>query len=98
MFIKVIRKSEDKELLINVSHIWKIEVQYAVRLGRALAAGSLKDGENNPDALRIYTVFVGNEKIRLRGDSDDPVIKVIEKIYKNSIKGIPKLKFADPVD
>jgi hypothetical protein len=48
---------------------------------------SLKDGLNNPDAVRIYRVHVAGEEFRLAANPNDPVVKVFEEIYKNAIKG-----------
>jgi len=88
MFIRVIRPKEEKEILLNVANIWKIEVSYGVPSeGTAILYGtSLRDGAENPEAIRLYKVFVGSETISLVGNPNDPVIKVLEDIYKDALK------------
>lgn len=89
MFLRIVRAREDKEIFVNVNNIWKIEVEYAERGGKGKMAGkvSLESGLKNPNAVRIYTLFVGSEVVRLEANPDDPVAQVIEKIYNESIKG-----------
>ena len=87
MFIRVFRRLEEKELLVNVDHIWKIEVEYNVQGSEGLFwSTSLKEGAENPGAVRIYRLFVGGEVILLKSDPGDPVMNVIEEIYNASIK------------
>ncbi len=90
MFIRVYRRKEDKEILVNLDLVWKIEVEYVLpdpktRLGFST---SLRQGIENPQAIRVYHLFVGNEKIAIAASPDDPVTAAIEKIYKDSIKGV----------
>jgi hypothetical protein len=91
MFIRVYRRKEDREILLNVANIWKIEVQYAIPASEPGGMGfmvGLAEGINNPNAVRVYEVFAGSEQIRMVAeDPDDPVIKVLEQIYKDAIKG-----------
>lgn len=91
MFIRVYRHREDKEILINVNSIWKIEVTYAVAdgSGRPFSTG-LKEGIKNPDARRMYKVFFGSEESTIAGEPDDPVMKLLEQIYKDAVKGTGK--------
>jgi hypothetical protein len=99
MFVRIFRPKEDKEILLNTDHIWKIEVEYGVRSsnGKKISKVLLSEGINNPDAIRSYKVFFGNEKTRLAAEPNDPVMKVIEKIYNDAIKGGGKSKGSDPV-
>jgi hypothetical protein len=89
IFLRVFRPKEDKEILVNVNSIWKIEAQYAVKgeQGGMAVKTSLEHGLKNPDAIRFYTIFFGSESVGLPADPDDPVVKVIEQIYKDAIKG-----------
>jgi hypothetical protein len=79
----------DKELLVNTDHITKIEVEYAQPGGDGKddAHIDVEFGLNDPDAVKWYRVFIGSEEVTLRSDPDDPVVKVIEEIYNNAIKG-----------
>ena len=88
MFIRVFRPSENKEMLFNVDHISKIEVEYAIPSdGGNCWSTSLDQGIKDTGTVRFYRVHVAGEAILLRSNSDDPVIKVIEDIYKAAIKG-----------
>ena len=87
MFMRIIRPSEEKEILINTNSIWKIEVTYGVKGDRAnLYMTSLKQGSEDPEAIRVYKVFVASDTFLLVGNPDDPVTRVLEDIYKNAIK------------
>ncbi len=88
MFIRIFRPKEDKELLLNVNHISKIEVEYAVPSNDGnYSSISLKQGLKNPEAVRFYRVHVAGEVLLLESNPDDPVMKVLEEIYKAAIKG-----------
>jgi hypothetical protein len=88
MFLRVFRPSEDKEILVNVNNIWKIEVEYAAKGEGGQAFGmSLEHGLKDPDAIRLYRIFFGGDSVLLPANPDDQVVKVIEQIYKEAIKG-----------
>lgn len=88
MFIRVLREKERKEILINTDMIWKIEVTYGVPGEDGNVYGTtLRTGIENPDAVRSYKIFCGSEEILLFGDPNCPVVKQIEEIYRNAIKG-----------
>lgn len=88
MFFRVFRTSENKEMLLNVDHISKIEVEYGIPSdGGNCWSTSLDQGIRDPGTVRHYRVHVAGEVILLRSNSDDPVIKMIEDIYKKAIKG-----------
>ncbi len=87
MFIRVQRHEDRKEILVNLAHIWKIEVKYSIpdpetHMGKLT---SLKQGLENPQAVRIYTLHVGNEVIRLPTDASDRAVAAVEKIYKETL-------------
>ena len=84
-FLRVYRKSEDKEILINLGMVWKIEVTYVVRDGDTYFSTVLDHGLKNPEAIRVYDIYAGSEKVRLV--ADDPGAKVFDDIYKAAIKG-----------
>lgn len=87
-FIRIIRESEQKEMLISVSSIWKIEIQYmqkATRPGEVAGLCSLRKGISDPDAIRVYTIFAGSEKVNLIAKPGSKVMQVLEEIYKNAI-------------
>ncbi len=77
------------ELLVNAENIWKIEVTYAVPNPKTRTAASvgLKEGIQNPDAIRIYKVFFGGDSVTVAARPGDPVTNVLEIIYKDAIKG-----------
>ncbi|HEY7426884.1 MAG TPA: hypothetical protein VH682_21790 [Gemmataceae bacterium] len=92
MFLRVIRPNENKEILVNVNSIWKIEVQYAEKApyGAGMTAGmflNMAKGMNDPDAVRVYKIFFGNESATVSAGMDNPVMKAMEQIYMNAIKG-----------
>ena len=59
-----------------------------MRDAETLADVSLEQGLNDPKAIRLYTVFAGSEVIRLTATPRDPVVKPLEEMNKNAIKGI----------
>lgn len=89
MFIELIKPSENKVVLVNADHIWKIEVSYALLSSDSTVAVfvSLEEGEKNAEAIRYFKVFVGNEDFELRLHSDSKVCKVLEDIFKNAVSG-----------
>ena len=88
MFIRVYRKKKSQEILINVDHISKIEVEYAERGDDGnYYHMPLEDGISDSKAVRMYRVQVGGDLFVLGSNPDCPVMKVLEEIYKNSIKG-----------
>jgi hypothetical protein len=91
VFIRIFRPHERKELLVNVNHVSKIEVEYAVPGNDGnYWRTSLDQGLTNPEAVRFYRVFVTGEQLLLAANPDDPVIKVFEDIYKGAVKGPDK--------
>lgn len=88
-FIRFYRPKENKEILININSIWKIEVEYLKRVPGSNEGYPvpLKEGLTNPDAVRRYSVFAGSEMFSTTANPNDPVMQIIEKIYNEAIKG-----------
>jgi len=87
MFIRIFRHDEEAEILFRVEDIWKIQVKYAVPLpDGAFFRTTLAEGMSNPNARRHYTLFVGDDRIKLVSNPDDPVLQVIEELYRKAIK------------
>lgn len=86
MFIRVYRKKEDKELLINLDMAWKIEVEYCDENGYSIG---LARGLEDANAYKKYKIFVGNEVVQLGAKPGDDVADAIETIYRNALKGKP---------
>jgi len=84
MFFRIFR--DDKEILLNSTLIWKIEVEYAIQENKTLYEVGLKWAYEDPNAKRTYTVFVGSEIIKVAADPGNPILKLIEDIYKNALK------------
>jgi hypothetical protein len=87
-FIRVIREKADTEILINVNSISKIVIKYAMRGDQPESVAytcSLAEGVSNPQAFRIYTIFVGASEYRLRADPGSRVMQMLENFYKNAI-------------
>jgi hypothetical protein len=87
-FIRILREGEDKEILININSISKIEVQYmmkATQPGEVACTCSLRQGLSDPDAIRIYTLFAAGEKVSLTAKPGSKVMRMLEEIYKNAI-------------
>lgn len=88
MFIRVFKGPMRKEMLLNVDHISKIDVEYTVEGNEGdFWRTSSKEGPENPEARRFYRVHLGGESFLLQSNPGDPVMEVIEGIYKNAIKG-----------
>ena len=91
MFIRILSTDRQKEVLVNVNSIWKIEVSYAVPGQNKVAhVVGLEEGRKNTSAFRVYKVFYGSETANLVASPDDPVLEVLEEIYKNAVKA-PKV-------
>jgi hypothetical protein len=88
MFIRVFRPNSNKEILINTSAIWKIEVTNGVPGPNMNAFAARPDeGADNPSAVRVYKVFAGDEAFAVTANPNDPVTKVLDQIYKNAVRG-----------
>ena len=88
-YVRVFKTSEEMEVIISVSSIWKIEVMYAKPDSTdplALHKVSLKQGSEDPDAIRMYKVFVGGDDYLFAGENTDPAMKVFEEIYRSAVK------------
>jgi hypothetical protein len=87
-FIRVVRARENKEILISINSIWKIEVEYfhqPTQPGESEGHCSLEKGLSDPNAARRYTVFAGGETIKLRAKPGSKVMQIFEEIYKNAV-------------
>jgi len=95
-FIRIIREEPQgsgMEVLIAVNAITKIEVRYAEGSRQPAPPGHVnvpgyvpvRKGVNDPNAFRVYTIFVGGDKYTLRAKPGSKVVEVLEDIYKNAI-------------
>ena len=94
-FIRVVRGRENKEVLISINSIWKIEVEYLqkpTKPGERAGPCSLGKGLSDPNAVRQYTVFAGSETIKLNAKPGSKVMQVLEEIYKNAISDADVVK------
>jgi hypothetical protein len=89
-FIRIIDKTKDEEILININFISEIHVEYIVKgefakmpVGFSVA---LSEGRTNPETLRVYHFVVGGTKRTLIANPGSKVMKIFEDIYKNAIK------------
>jgi hypothetical protein len=88
MFIRVFKGQQRKEMLLNVDHISKIEVEYTVEGADGnLWLTSSKEGAENPATTRFYRVHLGGDSFLIQSNPGDPVMDVIEEIYKSAVKG-----------
>ena len=99
-FIRLMRESERKEILLNTENISKIEVQYAVpskKSGDTMLHGvTLHEGATNPESIRLFKVFFGTETYLLRSLPNDPVVRVIQEIYDHAIRSPDSYEHALP--
>jgi len=86
MFLRVSRPHEEQEVLLNVDQITKIVVSYVVGSEPNFTKTSLQDGSHNAQARRVYQVHVGAEVVRVVSKPEDPVVRVLEELYRNSLK------------
>ena len=87
MFIRLYRPSEQKEIIINLNHISKIEITYAIPSeNNDFWRTTLTEGSKNPISVRIYKFWISGESFSLISNPDDPVVAEIEKIYLSAIK------------
>ena len=87
-FIRIFRN--EREILINIGAIAEIEVEYVVKgegaqekTGFSIGYGAARE---NPNAMRVYHVTVGNSKHTLVANPGSPVMQILDEIYKNAIK------------
>ncbi len=91
-FFRIYKESENLELILNSDLISKIIVKYVTvsvneaEKTRTLWRTSLRDAQENLEAIRCYEVHVAGEVINLESNPDDAVVKLIETIYNESIK------------
>jgi hypothetical protein len=77
-----------KEVLVNIDHISKIEVEYgAPGDDGSFWRTSVKHGHTDPETRRVYRLYVDGEVYALPANPGDPVMKVIEEIYNSAAKG-----------
>jgi hypothetical protein len=89
-FIHLTATNDSHEVLINVSSISRIEVRYYVppeegKTGPAWNT-SVSSAQENPAAMRVYKLFVGEKEILLPANPNSGAMRLIEEIYKNAIK------------
>jgi len=91
MFIRVLKKKENgehEEWLFNVNHISKIQVYYTSQADDGTTCVTdVRTGGSDPFTTRCYRVYVAGEVLNLRGSPGDPVMDVIEQIFKDAVKG-----------
>jgi hypothetical protein len=82
-------KNMDREFLLCVDKIWKIEIIYGTLSndGKNLWKTFAKDGMNDPNCVKGYILYIANETHLVTSNPDCPVMQEIEKIYMNAIKG-----------
>jgi hypothetical protein len=89
-FIRIFNKAMDREILININAISEIHVEYVLKVqseqGKEIVPVNLKEGRNNPEAMRMYHVFVGEKKYSLPANPGSPVLQTLEEFYKKAIK------------
>lgn len=86
MFVRIFQHP-GKELLVNVDHVSKIEVEYAVPTSEGdYRLVPLNQGVTDPNAVRSYRVHVAGEVLLLIANPDDPVLKIFEEIYKSAVQ------------
>jgi hypothetical protein len=90
-FVRVfqIEKGHKKEVLFNTNHISKIEVKYGVpsTYDTLLHAVPTDVGLTDENAVRCYEVHFGHDTMFIAANPDCPVVKIIEEIYTNAVKG-----------
>jgi hypothetical protein len=86
MYLRAFRYADEVEVVFSVSQIWKIEVHYAVKVGSVYQKVRLSEGDTNPDAVRVYNVYVGSDVLHIPGDKQNECMKVLEDIYKKALK------------
>ena len=88
VFIRFFRPRQNKEVLLNLAFITKIEIEYAIPSsdGRTLQMVSVDQGCQHAEAVRMYRAFHGGEEYLFEADPNNPVLKVFDDIYKQAIK------------
>lgn len=87
-YVRIFKHNEGKEVLINVDRVSRIDVKYVVGGRTNYWRTSLEEVANDPEAVRMFEIHCAGEVIHLLSNPDDPVGKVFEDIYNNSVKGL----------
>lgn len=84
-FVRTVDLLEQREVLLNLNFIWKIEVEYLSEKDGKWATLFLATGRSDPKAIRRYSVHFGSQIVRCAFDESSEAFKIIEEIYKSSI-------------
>lgn len=77
---------ENKEILINLATITRIEVIYTIENEKTIIPASLHGGRLEPSSVRRYRVFAGDGLFEFQADPNNKAFAAIEQIYKNAIR------------
>jgi hypothetical protein len=77
------KKLEDKEVIINTSLIWKIEIAYSETANGNDWSVSAATGIADPSKTKWYRIFIGNEILVARASSGG-LAQVAEDIDKSA--------------
>jgi hypothetical protein len=93
-FVRVFRRDEGRitgEVVFDTDRISRIEVEYAVRPtdpgSKLLRPVDTATGLKDENAVRCYRVFFGGDSVFLMANPNNPVVKIIEQIYNDAVKG-----------
>ena len=85
MFIRVSKQKNGKEVLLNVHHIWKIEVEYGVlSKERTFSRIKMDQVASTANAVRLYRIYNGKQAVRVLARPNDPASKVLDDIYREA--------------
>ena len=86
MYFRLLDESANKEIILNTDHITKIEVGYYVPSETAHTATKmpLRIGVEMPEAMRVYTLFFGNEKFTLNSEEPSKVLEYVRDIHRKA--------------
>jgi len=88
MFI-VFGKNSECEVIVNTSHIAKIEVRYGIKIEGdeqiTHQVTSLDDAKKQPEAQRFYTIFVAGEEFNVIPDNSR-AWRAIDEICRSAVR------------
>lgn len=88
MFIRIFKREDQAEYLINTSHISLLKVTYGMPGDDGIVRKvPLITGAQDPEAIRVYHFTVEGTKFLITSNPDCPVTAVLEDIYNNAAKG-----------
>ncbi len=87
MFIVFWKDRDQCEVIVNTDQISKIEVRYVIKADAQdkYRPVPLEDARRQPEARRVYTIFVAGEEFKVIPDNSK-AWAIIDEICRNAVR------------